>query len=696
MFIEAIKKAISLILPFLMLFSQVNPGEASVTGIRLTLNGKDVTASCSPVIENGRTLVPIRFISESLGATVTWDNDERSVTVIKGDRSAFLRIGSYLAVYNDGALYQLSDVAPKIINNLTYVPLRLLGNALGIGIDWDDGSRTVVVDSNKISDITPFFEVKFNSLRSGDTITGDTVIRLSIPANLKERAKELKLLLLSEDTAKGFVVAGTKEISSEIRYLPKIEDKGEKLLVAALYDSDGVFIGGDTVKVTIDVKPQVSLTGIKDSDIIKENAKIGQTLNFLAPYVEYEFTNKDTGKVTVIEKQDPQGIYTWTPTVEQNGSYTVKATAFDGNGNRYESGVVSVRADVTKRISLTGVTPGQTINKPVTLLASRNFDVSETQYVCRDLAKGTKTVIATIPYGSYNFFPGPEFSGEKELSVRVKDVRGNTIESSAIKVKIDGSPKVLLKGIAPGQVVSDKTTLSVISNVKLDGVNYILSGLAGGKTRTLTSDSNQQVVFTPSGDDPSEMSVLAQGSYQGMTVKSESVSFKIYTGTLYGPRPIIEKDRFLSLASELAKDSSNKTGMSTALQTAQAILETGWGQSVPVDKYSGKFSNNLFGIKGTGPNGSVISNTWEVYNGITYRVDAAFRAYENVEQSWEDRNSLLLTASRYAPFREVMYDSTLGAWAVKRSGYATDPLYPIKLINIINQYNLLELDKTGI
>jgi flagellum-specific peptidoglycan hydrolase FlgJ len=136
--------------------------------------------------------------------------------------------------------------------------------------------------------------------------------------------------------------------------------------------------------------------------------------------------------------------------------------------------------------------------------------------------------------------------------------------------------------------------------------------------------------------------------------------------------------------------------MSAALQAAQAILETGWGQSVPVDKYSGKFSYNLFGIKGTGTNGSVVSNTWEVYNGVTYRIDANFRAYNSAAESLNDRNKLLLTASRYEPFRAVMYDSTLGAWAIKRAGYATDPQYPAKLLNIIKKYGLLELDRVGI
>ena len=115
-----------------------------------------------------------------------------------------------------------------------------------------------------------------------------------------------------------------------------------------------------------------------------------------------------------------------------------------------------------------------------------------------------------------------------------------------------------------------------------------------------------------------------------------------------------------------------------------------------MDKYSGKFSYNLFGIKGKATNGSVTSNTWEVYNGVSYRVDANFRAYNNIDESWQDHKRILLKLSRYKQFRDVMYDSTLGAWAIRRAGYATDPQYPIKLMNIIKKYNLNKLDEVSL
>ena len=113
------------------------------------------------------------------------------------------------------------------------------------------------------------------------------------------------------------------------------------------------------------------------------------------------------------------------------------------------------------------------------------------------------------------------------------------------------------------------------------------------------------------------------------------------------------------------------------------------------DKYSGQLSYNLFGIKGEGTAGSVIINTSEVYNGKLYRVDDKFRAYNNIEEGWADHKEFL-KKERYEPFREVMHDYTQGVWAIKRAGYATDPQYALKLMQLIKQYDLQELDRIGI
>lgn len=98
---------------------------------------------------------------------------------------------------------------------------------------------------------------------------------------------------------------------------------------------------------------------------------------------------------------------------------------------------------------------------------------SQIDYLPRIEDKGEKLLVAAFynADGQYIWFPGPEFSGNKELSVMVRDVRGVVYESSPINVKVDGTPKVLLRGIGPKQVVTGQTKLSVNSNVKLENVS---------------------------------------------------------------------------------------------------------------------------------------------------------------------------------------------------------------------------------
>ena len=688
--------ALSFAIVFFLVSGFANQSHAQIANdIELFVDGKNITELAFPIIENDRTLVPLRFVSEEIGAQVIWDGEKRSVQINKGEKRILFWIGSHLVDYGDGESFGIGDVAPIIINDRTYVPLRLLGNALGIGVDWDGDERTVIVDSSKSSTVTPFYDVVVGYGKTYGTIAGKTEIDVSAPENIRRAASEMKLLLLAKDTAKGYVVAKGDPFSDSIEYLPRVGDNGDKVLAVAFYDGDKNFIGGDSISASIDVKPQISIYGVSDSEEIKGTVSIGQNINFIAEYVSYEIEDAESGTIETLDFKDPFGKYEWTPV---NGVYLIKAIAYDENGNSYESESVKVYANEEKRLSLTGVSAGMTIREPVRLYASRNFDVIETQYFIRDVETGKTSILATIPYGGYTWTPGAGDSGEKELRVSVKDTAGRLHESEFVRVTVDGGPRLLVTGIRPGQVLTESVEISFQSNVNLEKINLFLTEKATGRGRYVAKDYSIDKSFELSLPEigNGQMSIRAEGFYNGEKVLSKDVSFEIYMGTLYEAKPIVEKDEFLDFSSKLASESWQKTGMSAAMQTAQAILETGWGQSVPVDKYSGKFSNNLFGIKGTGSNGSVTSNTWEVYNGVEYRVDDEFRAYFDVREGWEDHKKFLLERERYRPFTEVMHDSTLGAWAIKRAGYATDPVYATKLINIIKRYGLRRLDQSGI
>lgn len=109
------------------------------TGIQVFVNGSQPSFDVPPVVQDGRTLVPIRQIAEALGATVEWN--QGTVTIQKNGKTVVLRIGDPPAEVN-GQDVSL-DVPAKISDGRTLVPLRFVGEAFGMAMDYQDGIVSV-------------------------------------------------------------------------------------------------------------------------------------------------------------------------------------------------------------------------------------------------------------------------------------------------------------------------------------------------------------------------------------------------------------------------------------------------------------------------------------------------------------------------------------------------------------------------
>ncbi|HWI52121.1 MAG TPA: glucosaminidase domain-containing protein [Symbiobacteriaceae bacterium] len=129
-----------------------------------------------------------------------------------------------------------------------------------------------------------------------------------------------------------------------------------------------------------------------------------------------------------------------------------------------------------------------------------------------------------------------------------------------------------------------------------------------------------------------------------------------------------------------------ETGVPWQIQAAQWALETGWGSATPKDGASGRESHNLFGVKGTGPAGSVESATTEFVGGRMVRTVDRFRAYNSYTESIVE-HARLLTSDYYQPAHGA--GKNLKAWTEmlgpQKLGYATDPDYSRKLWRIIRE-----------
>ena len=118
---------------------------------QIEYNRKIIKSDVQPFIQNERTMVPIRFISETLGYKVDWNNEERLVSITGKDTSLELKIGSKKAKVN-GKDLELD--APAIIkSDRTFVPLRFVAENLKAEVKWDNDNFKVIINDSSNSSI---------------------------------------------------------------------------------------------------------------------------------------------------------------------------------------------------------------------------------------------------------------------------------------------------------------------------------------------------------------------------------------------------------------------------------------------------------------------------------------------------------------------------------------------------------------
>ena len=131
------KLTLPILVPVLLFLLFATTAEAST---QVTVNGKTLTFDSAPIVQQGRTLVPLRAIFEALGATVDWQPAAKTVTATKNDTVIQLIVGGQ--AYKNGQEVTL-DVPAKIINGRTLVPLRFVSEALGATVDWNNGTIAI-------------------------------------------------------------------------------------------------------------------------------------------------------------------------------------------------------------------------------------------------------------------------------------------------------------------------------------------------------------------------------------------------------------------------------------------------------------------------------------------------------------------------------------------------------------------------
>ncbi|MGN0180876.1 MAG: stalk domain-containing protein [Candidatus Ornithomonoglobus sp.] len=123
-----------------------------VNGIDLDFTAYD---NAQPYIKNDVTLVPLRAVADALNANIQWDDKIRKITMTKGDKAVIMQIDNKNATVN-GKKYALES-APEINNDRTMVPLRFISEALDSDVQWDSDSRTVIIENDDDDDYDDYY-----------------------------------------------------------------------------------------------------------------------------------------------------------------------------------------------------------------------------------------------------------------------------------------------------------------------------------------------------------------------------------------------------------------------------------------------------------------------------------------------------------------------------------------------------------
>lgn len=126
---------------------QINNSVMTVNG---TEKAVDEGYDTKPVIVDGRTLLPVRAVIENLDGNVNWNNDTKEVNLTHNENEIVLTINSTQALLNDKV--QTLDTAPVIINSRTMLPIRFIAESFGFNIEWNENNKTIIITKNDTSE----------------------------------------------------------------------------------------------------------------------------------------------------------------------------------------------------------------------------------------------------------------------------------------------------------------------------------------------------------------------------------------------------------------------------------------------------------------------------------------------------------------------------------------------------------------
>lgn len=158
---QTIFKALSSVAATAVALTALPGCTALAKDVNIVIDGEELNLDVAPQIIDGRVMVPIRGVLENLGALVKWDDETQTVSARKSSKTVSLEIGSNDVTLDKGETNDdgsaktetiQTDVAAQLVSDRTLVPLRVISEAMGYSVDWNDETYTVSITTDNDED----------------------------------------------------------------------------------------------------------------------------------------------------------------------------------------------------------------------------------------------------------------------------------------------------------------------------------------------------------------------------------------------------------------------------------------------------------------------------------------------------------------------------------------------------------------
>lgn len=343
------KKFGFLLLLFIIMWAVPGYGHAASSGTQIYLDDQQlsVPSGAEAQVIGGSTMVPLRVISENLGYDVTWKQQARTITIEKGSTSIRMNIGSKTATVN-GSDTSL-DASPLLRSNYALVPLRFIGEQMGLDVKWDSGSKSVKLYTRSSGsgngEFTPPKSGNSSSTTGSVTAPANTASSGVTPVQeISFSQNRLTITTASTVKPKAFTMTGPDRIVVDLPATVFADNFGD------LQNLDSTLNG------SLDIQNEVDVSGIRYALFQKEPSTVRVVID-LKHAMNYTAYNDDSNHVIIdlaakgsIDTTPGATISDGSSPVNSNGKKVVVIDA--GHGAKDSGAVGASRKNYEKTFNL--------------------------------------------------------------------------------------------------------------------------------------------------------------------------------------------------------------------------------------------------------------------------------------------------------------------------------------------------------